>query len=403
MNSISNKKQTLEWVVLALMLGITTVIFLLGNQCGLGYTFDSFLYLEISEQIGSKGFWNNDGFNFRPPAYPLLIKILDEENIILANLFCLWASLILIFRFSKEISTWKLRIFYCILITLATPVYLTHSFLWTEPLFTTVLLTAFFALHKFIKNNQSIWLTVSLIAFLLLPTIRLAGTFISIPVFLWLFLFLRAKEKWKAAASLILLIGIFFLWVFHFNAILSQGSSLLSFSDFLNQIGHNLANFLDGISIWFIPHLAPPFLRIVIGILIVVILGFGAIWSLRKDSLSIYGIIAGCLVLYYFALHPYFHVTFYTVERYLAPMYALLFLTFFKWINHFYEKSNKSTKKMLLIALTLQCIYSGLRVSNNILLWSKTRCSENYTEVSKSAKTDFEKRYSEIKEETLNY
>lgn len=383
------------------MLVISTALFLLGNQCGLGYTFDSFLYLDISEQIDSKGFWNNDGFNFRPPVYPLLIKVLGSKNIILANLFCLWASLILVFQFSKGISTWKLRVFYCILITLATPIYLTHSFLWTEPLFTTVLLTAFFALHKFMKNSQPLWLTVSLIAFLLLPTIRLAGTFISIPVFLWLFLFLRGREKWNAAASLMLLIGLFFLWVFNFNAILSQGSSLLSFDEFLNQISHNLANFLDGISIWFIPHLAPLFLRIVIGILIVAILGFGAIWSLRKDPLNIYGIIAACFAVYYFALHPYFHVTFYTVERYLAPICALLFLTLFKMIDHFYNRSNRTTKKIILIALSLQCLYSGLRVSHNISLWNTTRCSEKYTQVLESAETDFEEKYGEIKKEVL--
>lgn len=386
-----------NWTELSFMLGITTVLFFWGNQYGLGFTFDSFLYIDIAEEINTKGFWKNEGFNFRPPAFPLLIWLLGVENIIWANLSCLWVSLILIFQLGKEISSLTLRYFFYALIILATPLYLTHSFLWTEPFFTAVLLTAFFALHQFLKSNQILWLTWSLLAFLLLPTIRLAGTFISLPIFLWLFIFLSGKGRWMTSASIVLLAGLFLLWTDSFNSILSQGSSLLSLDQFLNQLTQNLTSFLDGFSLWFVPHPVPFGLRAYTGILMLSILGFIGVRELLKKSLGIYGIIAASFILYYFALHPYFQVTFYTAERYLSPMFALLLLTLFKWTDGHYENLNKWTKKILLIVLTLQCMYSGLRVTRNLSLWSEIRSSENYSQIIESEKTSFEKRYGEIK------
>ncbi|WP_422360514.1 hypothetical protein [Reichenbachiella sp.] len=319
-----------------------------------------------------------------------------------ANLACLWVSLILIFHLGKEISTLRLRYFFYALIVLATPLYLTHSFFWTEPFFTAVLLVAFFALQQFLKTNQILWLASSLLAFLLLPTIRLAGTFISFPIFFWLLIFPSGKGRWMAAASCILLVGLFLLWIFNFSAILSQGSSLLCIDQFLGQLVQNLASFLEGFSIWFIPHPMPLLFRLVAGALVIGFLGFTAMLSLRENPLDIYGIIATSFILYYFALHPYFQVTFYTAERYLAPMFALVFLTLFKWIDDHHAGLNPWAKKILLIVLILQSIYSGLRVSNNLSLWSEVRCAENYSQLIESEKVSFEKKYGKIKKETLD-
>lgn len=382
-----------EWPILGLILVICTALFFSANQCGLGYTFDTFLYFDIAERISSDDFWQNEGFNFKPPAYPILIKIIGQENLIWANLGCFYFSAFITFLFSKEIRSSILRYFYLAIFVLATPIYLIHSFAWTEPLFMSLLLFGFYALHRYAKHENRLWLNFSLLAFLMLPSIRLAGTFISVPIYLWLVLFSKSKDKWISMVFLMLLIGCFVFWTSNFHGILSQGDSIIQPMEFLFNFAHNLLSYFDGISLWLIPHSSYSLLRFGTGIFIVIGLGCLSFAKLRSPSLDVFGLIPLVFILYYFSLHPFFDIKFYTVERYLAPMYPLVLLAIFWWLASQFGSYGLWKKRIVIMILIIQTMYSAIRVSKNLALWHSSRCDGNYDEVIDYEKDKFDKGY----------
>ncbi len=94
---------TTPW--LAVIAITSTALLTFANYCGLGFTSDSYRYIEIAQQIGDSGFWLAEGFYTKPPLYPLLIHWVGSESIFAINVVCLLISLCALYYLGTTLST----------------------------------------------------------------------------------------------------------------------------------------------------------------------------------------------------------------------------------------------------------------------------------------------------------
>ena len=65
------------------------ILFLIANFCGIGWTYDSNLYLEIANNGLNDGILNAEGFQIKPPVYPLVLTLIGPGGVFWLNLACL--------------------------------------------------------------------------------------------------------------------------------------------------------------------------------------------------------------------------------------------------------------------------------------------------------------------------
>lgn len=363
------------------LLGILTIsaaLFVIANYCDIGYTYDSNLYVEIAGQISDYGF-NAEGFNIKPPVYPLLIYWFGKDSIFIINLVCLLISVSVLFYFGLEIKNKVLRFLFWGILAFSTPLYYVHSFAWTEPPFISVLLLAFLALHTYQKNNKPQFLYVSMTLLLLLPFIRFAGLFILVPTFLVLFIKLSSKKKWVIAGVVNLGAFAIVMWGLQFeDGFASRWRTLIGplvRGDSFRYL-HNLDSYLEALSIWLLPIPIYKPVRLFFAAIVLIFIAIAAVNFFRKGKYIVASGIPFIFITYYFLLQLVFDVEYYSAERYLTPLYNLLLFSMFMWFDKNFLLINKTLKKAMLVFLFYLLTYGIARTLKNVVFWNQTRCTE---------------------------
>ncbi len=360
------------------VLAVSAALFVIANYCGIGYTYDSNLYVEIAAQISDSGF-NADGFNIKPPIYPLLIYWFGKDGIFIINLVCLLISVSVLFYFGLDIKTKVLRFLFWGILVFSTPLYYVHSFAWTEPPFISVLLLAFLALHTYQKNNKSQFLYISMVLLFLLPFIRFAGLFILIPTFLLLFVKISKNIKWIIGGVVSIGAVIIIMWGLQFeDGFVSRWHTLIGpilRGDSFRYL-HNLDSYLEALSIWLLPIPIYKPLRLFVAFVVVVIIVIASINFFKKGKYIVISGIPFIFIVYYFLLQLVFDVEYYSAERYLTPLYNLLIFSLFMWLDNNFFVISKTFKNAMLVFLFYLLTYGVARTLKNVVFWNQTRCAE---------------------------
>lgn len=366
---------------LPVILVIATALLIFANHCDLGFTYDSYLYIEIADQISKQGLLSAEGYHTKPPLYPLLIYWFGEESIFVINLVCFLITICILYFFGLEVKTKMLRLFFWSILLFSTPLYLVHSFAWTEPPFICILLLAFFSLHIYQKHGKLRFLYLSLILLLLLPFIRFAGIFILIPTLLVLLLNLPTKLKWVLIGIIGFGIFICSIWVWKFEAgFLQRWHTFISpFStNSYSRYTHNIDSYLEAFSIWILPLPVYKPIRLFFAVIALVTIGVSSINCLWKRGHMIKSGLPLIFLIYYLSLHFVFIVEYYAAERYMTPLYNLLILALFMQLDQKLAIIGNNIKTVTLALLFAFLMYGVVRTTKNVVFWNQVRCVENY-------------------------
>ena len=352
------------------------VLYLIANRYGLGYTYDSHLYVDIAEEISSLGIWLSEGLKIKPPLYPLLIVLVGEANLVYTNLILLLISALVLFLLGEKLHNPELKIAYWLSLVMSTPMILVHSFFWTEPLFITVLLIMFYLLMQYESDRNWKFLTLALLLLFTLPFIRFAGIFILIPTLIYLIISVNANQRIWIMTSLGLGVLLFIFWVSHFEeGFLNRWNVLVSpflRLDFTRYID-NTDSYLEALSMWIMPLSIFKFLRVVATGLALLGLVYLSIQSVRKKSGILHSGVFFIFIIYYFSLQTVFHVEYYSAERYLTPLYHLLVLALLLFVEEKLKSMNGHIKKLVYGALILWTLYGVARTTKNVYYWNQVR------------------------------
>lgn len=366
------------WLLVILSIAITLLI--IANYCGLGFTYDSYLFMEIAEQISNDGFLATQGFNIKPPLYPLLIYWFGSESIFAINLVCFLITFLVLYRFGLVLKTKTIRFLFWGILLFSTPLYLVHSFAWTEAPFICVLLLAFYGIYSYQMQGKSSLLYISIILLFILPFIRFAGIFILMPTCMVLMLDLSNKHKWILAGIFSLGTIAFSIWIFQFEDGFEQRwhTFVGPFSRFnYSRYTHNIDSYLEAFSIWIVPLSIYKPIRIFFAIIALSIIGIYSINCFRKRRNILRSGMPIIFLCYYFLLHFVFEVEYYSAERYLTPLYNLLILSLLIWLDQRFAIIGKMAKKIILFFLFVFLIYNATRTIKNVFFWNHLRCVEN--------------------------
>ena len=144
------------------------------QSCGIGKTYDSENYVWASNTYTEKGILaNKDSTLFlqQPPLFPLILALSKPYQILFAswlNTFCLLGTvciwLILAGKLLKDKILWAV---YAICLACATPLYLVHQFLWSEPIFLFLVSVHFWTFEQYTTKKKAVfWRLMLLCSFL---------------------------------------------------------------------------------------------------------------------------------------------------------------------------------------------------------------------------------------------
>ena len=362
-------------VILVGMLLVGMALLLIANYCGVGLTYDSHLYIKAAEQIANEGFLSAEGFNTKPPLYPLLIYWFGTEAILTINIVCLLITLTLLYYFGLTLKTALLRLVFWALCLFSTALYLVHSFAWTEPPFISVLLLAFYLICHYQKNGKAVYLYFAVILLFVLPFIRFAGVFILMPTLLVL-LWLPIKAKKGVAVLAGVGIIVISYWVGQFEEGIAPHWNMLNAPSVNAQyarIIHNVTTYLETLSIWVLPALVYRPIRLFTGSVILVGIFLLAFPWKKQNDIRLY--LPFIFLGYYALLNVTFQVEYYSSdpERYLTPLSYLLLLSFFIWLEQRFKVMTDSIKRGVWILLLALLTYNIARTAKNVWFWHQVR------------------------------
>lgn len=358
-----------------LSLIVSGIIFWIVNFFGLGYTYDSHLYVEIAKEINSTNFFLVEGFNIKPPVLPVIIFLFGEQNVVWINFLCYLCIQGLGVYWSRKITDRFVRYSFLVILVFATPHILISSFLWTESLFLSLMLFSFYLFDKFYQTNQLKFMVSALILLLLLPFIRFAGIFLIFP--LLGFLILTSGNKRILIVSIFVLLLLTIGWVFFFQeGFLGRWDRFIHpyFSGRLIPFEFNLFSYLKALNSWFFPYTIDGFFSRLISfiiILIVILKSSKRYFTLKKSIVFLSPLL---FLIYFFLMMSVFKVEYYAAERYLSIFYLLIILNIFLQIDDTFDsiKSNKF-KWGISFIIIIFALYSILRTIKNIYFWYDLR------------------------------
>ncbi|MEQ9231086.1 MAG: hypothetical protein RIF46_10420, partial [Cyclobacteriaceae bacterium] len=112
-------------------------LLIIGIFPNIGLTYDSHLYLRLSENLLEEGFAQSS-FGSKPPLYPILLWVL-QNNLILISIFnvaCWTVSMVLVHKLLiRKIENDFYQISFAAIVLFSTPVFMVHNFAWTESVF----------------------------------------------------------------------------------------------------------------------------------------------------------------------------------------------------------------------------------------------------------------------------
>ncbi|MFY0601144.1 MAG: hypothetical protein JXR03_15815 [Cyclobacteriaceae bacterium] len=370
-----------EGVIIGLMWLVSSTLYLIANLNGLGLTYDSNLYIEIANQITAFGILNADGLNIKPPIFPMIISWVGVGFLPFLNYLALELNLLLVYLIGKKLNVNWIRLSFLSLMAFFTPIYLVHSFIWTEPYFTILILTSFYLFLLNENSKKPFWLAIAILLITILPFVRFAGIFVLIPFVI--ITLIRSSNKQR----LYLVVGLFILglamgaWVFSFSsgfsARLSQWISVLPDRDHTVYL-YNIRSFLEALSLLVIPLNAPSFARLLIGFIIIGAVCYASLYffSSPKERTITHSFPVVFLI-YYLLIHTVFKIEFYTAERYLTPLYPILIFCFFSYLNERESKLSLFKKRALMVFVSIVLLYGTSRTIKNVFFWNEVRAEQN--------------------------
>jgi len=358
-----------------LCLLISGIIFWVVNFFGLDYTYDSHLYIEIAKQVNSTNFFLVEGFNIKPPVLPMVITLFGEQNMVWINLLCYLCIQGLGVVWSRKITDRFVRYSFLIVLVFATPHILISSFLWTEPLFLSIMFFSFYLLDKFHQKNQPKFMVAAIVLLLFLPFIRFAGIFLIFP--LLAFLLLTLKNKKVVFVSFLVLLFLISSWVFIFSeGFLGRWERFIQpfLAGRLSHIEFNLSSYSKALSSWFFPYTIDGFVSRLISITLMLIIIYRSSKKYFAQKGNILFLSPLLFLIYFFLMMLVFKVEYYAAERYLSIFYLLIILNIFLQIDYALE-SIKSVyfKWGVYFIIFIFALYSFLRTIKNVYFWYDLR------------------------------
>lgn len=368
-------------VALSVMLVISLSLLAVANYCGVGFTSDSWLYLEIADQIREKGLMNAEDLKVKPPGYPLLLVWFGSKGILSINFICFTATLFMLFWFGTQLTARRLRWLYFAFVIVSTPLYLVHSFAWTEPPFIMLLLLVFVLLYRYQQDRQIWYIAVAVILLLLLPLVRFAAVFMLLPFFIVVFFNLSTRGRWIFGAVLVVALLFFSVWVWYFQEGFHRRWMVFSaplLSGNFSRYASNMASYLEALSLWVIPFPVGRSTRLIVAVIVLFLIAAGAAryFLNRREILCS---IPFVFLIYYFSLHTVFEVKYCSSERYLTPFYNLLILWGFFLLDQKYSNIARWRRKVILVIIGWLLLYGAVRTVKNVIFWHDIRCAEQGT------------------------
>lgn len=344
--------------------------------CGLGYTFDSVIYEEIADSFQKN--WasgiSNPWLANKPPLTSIVILIVGIDQMVYFQLACfaivIWISYKLCLN---HIDNKVLKGLAILVTTSGLPVFMANSFLWSEPLFNVCVILLFFIFQQ-TSFSWKQWLIIIIISNVMI-LMRHAGLFILIGLFISWFLFMADRSKWRTYLIMLLLccLGsiVWFLWA---PASSGAWAKEISSVHLFDKISHNFYMLTFGFTSWFLPLSVPYWIRLTIlgGMIIMLAIAVKKHKSLTK--VHYIWIVAG--LVYIGFLHGVYEMPIEDGERYFSPIFAIIFLVFFRILDFYIKTINdKKVNYIVLVIIAIWCVYPILRTVNNSVLWHDARCT----------------------------
>ncbi len=372
-----------QWLIILWIL-LSSTLYIVSVICGLGITFDSRLYSSIAVGFSDMGFWESldlTGLESWPPLFPLVISWIGLDQMVFLQGVSLILLLTVCCRISRDLVQRKVVLVMIMFgISLGTPLFLVHGFLWSESFFM-LLFCCEVGLFLSLRKTGSALTGLGLIVVGNLMCLqRHSGIFLILGLFLVQLLQARNSRQVLWGISYFLLASLSFWW---WNGWVSVGThdriSALIVPLLTLDLSHyylNLKSFGYAISYWIVPYRTIWVLILVLIIAVVALLGplrWKAVVS--RSQTQNYRVLVVAFMVYYFLLHIPFTKIPDSPERHLSPLYALfvwLVLVPMDWIPRQGLKSVGG--KITLIFILIWLCYVSVRAVKNVVFWNSARC-----------------------------
>lgn len=343
------------------------------QSCGVGKTYDSENYVWASNTYAERGILENkDGALFlqQPPLFPLILSLAKPHQITFSswlNTCCLLGTIYIWLVLAGKVLTnnisWSL---YALCLTFATPLYLVHQFLWSEPIFLLLLSLHFWAFEQYTTHKKVFywWLMISC-GFLFCLQRSIGFTFI-LGTAAGLY-FLANEKRYRTFIYLFIScsgIILWFLYILNYKTV-TEFANTYGIQD-NTQSGVKLL--VESFGLWFLPAKSPQIATILItlglflGVLRSLILSF----STKKKSVFLQSIVYS--IFFYIVILGIKKSDFSDTERFIGILYPLILLLLF------YNLPNSKNYIIILIYICLGTVYPVIRCFKNVLFWKEVQC-----------------------------
>ena len=367
---LKNVAHNYEWVFVGVIIFLALCIYLYSTWGGLIWTSDSFHYWAASRSFKSDAILvaaDGGNYTFWPPLFPVLLSFFSEQSYYLFHTLCFTASLLTIYLYFKRITSKEVALLSLTIFSLTVYPYLICSFLWSEVIFSFLLLLGFyqFELWNFTKK-KNVHLVISAVLLSLMCLQRNAGVFFIVGLSAYTLVRFLTNKNWilllKMAVLNIIIVTPNLLWNINQRI---QNPQEYNFQDnpFAVDFFTNLNTFtLELIRLVFPANASTDFL-------IIIILGFSIYFFLflsMRDSLHFYLIVA---YIFFFLLMP--KDEFSETGRFLAPLFPFIILQFVtatkSIVSHF---SSYKIKFLIYSLLVILLSYNIARTAKNVRQWN---------------------------------
>ena len=343
-------------------------------KCGLGITYDSQNYLAAAESLAKGGALETqfgEPYMAQPPLFPVLLYVLklDQQGRFFFNLVCLACSLMLFWQIiGMVITSFPLRLVAFGCMGLSTQLLLLHNFVWSEPLFLTLLYLMIFLSFRFYDSPRWYLLLIISLAGVLLCLQRNAGLFVVAGLALaWVL----SHFSWKrlAEAAVIFLPGVVAFGWWNFGKFFGEGAALADVQ-FFGAVPHNLYQYVFTMGTWLLPRTVFEGVLVLVGLALLSVL----IWPFQarianSDKLRLLALV---FLVYLVGLSLSHKTISDDIERYLAVVFPVCLMVLFAWFER--RWTSALARRLILAVLVSLSIYTVARSAKNTQFWHSTRC-----------------------------
>lgn len=374
------------WRILSVFCSILGVfISFYSSRCQLGLTYDSYDYLASAKSFTEKGILltqHDTSHVIRTPLFSIILSSFGNNVLFLSKIFqliCLFITLNIFIKLgTRYISYFFLKVVYIFILTVGTPLYHIHHFLWSEALFLALLAGILFLFveiseNKALENNKSLYIFLLVVLSTLLTLQKNTGVIFI--VVLGIIFFVAHPSLWTNVLLFSFLsLFCWIIWTIGTLWINTEGVHpvLVDFDTSLWQ-RQNILGYIDVISRWFIPSIIPFPIRFIFMLLLVLGLSFSFLKNFEHKQ-TIFSL--WIMILFYLSVMQLTEkVDFEEVQRYAAIIFPLFILVLFILMDKVIFIDGKSIFKYLLVFLLINwLLYSGLRTYKNVAFWSERSC-----------------------------